>query len=159
MWKINVKMNVSLSRSSLTNPVSTFGVKIIFDPFTIPFSVSVPSCSSLFFFVFRHHAKKQRERERDCILVAIKNLKCWFFWAKTITTTTTTMRVEKYVYFLIRVENHMRTAIKCSSLFSYTIKVCTWFHFLPSHANCCLFYVRKTRDGTHIVLKSEAQKR
>ena len=28
---------------NLTNPVSTFGVTMIFDPFTIAFSVSVPS--------------------------------------------------------------------------------------------------------------------
>jgi hypothetical protein len=34
-------------KEKLTNPVSTFGVTIIFDPFTMPFSFSVPSCSSL----------------------------------------------------------------------------------------------------------------
>jgi hypothetical protein len=32
----------------LTNPVSTFGVKIILDPFTMPFPDNVPSCNSLF---------------------------------------------------------------------------------------------------------------
>lgn len=42
--------------ASLTNPVSTFGVTIIFDPFTIAFSVSVPSCSSLC-------VKKERDKE------------------------------------------------------------------------------------------------
>lgn len=31
----------------LTSPVSTFGVTMIFEPFTMPFSFSVPSCSSL----------------------------------------------------------------------------------------------------------------
>jgi len=45
----------------LTNPVSTFGVTIIFEPFIIPFSMSVPSCSSLM--TESAPEKKQKEEQ------------------------------------------------------------------------------------------------
>lgn len=45
---MSLTSNESLLKcQKLTNPVSTFGVSMIFDPFTMPFSVNVPSCRTL----------------------------------------------------------------------------------------------------------------